>query len=249
MRFRLTVLALSLGAAGAAAAPPSPAPPAVPEAALEGLEFRNIGPALMGGRIDDFAVLEDDPSTFYVATASGGLWKTAEPRDHVRADLRRPGGLQHRRRHAGSLRPVHPLRGDGRAEQPPVVLLGQRRVPQPRRGQDLDPPGPGGHAPHRPHRGAPDGPRRRLRRRAGPAVGAQPGARPLQDDGRRAHVGADEVRRRGHRLRRRGDGLPQPGHPVRRVLPAAPDAVRLQRRRARAAACGRRRTAAPPGRS
>ncbi len=70
-----TVLVLGL-AATAAAAPPSPAPPATPDSALEGLEFRNIGPALMGGRIDDFAVQEDDPSTFYVATASGGLWKT-----------------------------------------------------------------------------------------------------------------------------------------------------------------------------
>jgi photosystem II stability/assembly factor-like uncharacterized protein len=30
----------------------------------------------MGGRIDDFAVLESDPRTIYAATASGGLWKT-----------------------------------------------------------------------------------------------------------------------------------------------------------------------------
>ena len=40
------------------------------------LSFRQIGPATMAGRIDDFAVLESDPSTFYVATATGGLWKT-----------------------------------------------------------------------------------------------------------------------------------------------------------------------------
>ncbi|MBK7601693.1 MAG: hypothetical protein IPJ07_25455 [Acidobacteria bacterium] len=30
----------------------------------------------MGGRIDDFAVVEASPSTIYAATASGGLWKT-----------------------------------------------------------------------------------------------------------------------------------------------------------------------------
>ena len=30
----------------------------------------------MGGRIDDFAVVESNPSIVYVATASGGLWKT-----------------------------------------------------------------------------------------------------------------------------------------------------------------------------
>jgi photosystem II stability/assembly factor-like uncharacterized protein len=75
MRLTLTVLAVGLGAVSWAA-PPSPAPSPAPETALEGLEFRNIGPALMGGRIDDFAVQEDDPSTFFVATASGGLWKT-----------------------------------------------------------------------------------------------------------------------------------------------------------------------------
>jgi photosystem II stability/assembly factor-like uncharacterized protein len=45
-------------------------------AAFAGLKFRNIGPATMGGRIDDFAVLESNPAVFYVAVATGGLWKT-----------------------------------------------------------------------------------------------------------------------------------------------------------------------------
>ena len=40
------------------------------------LKLRNIGPANMGGRIDDFAVVESNPNIIYVATASGGLWKT-----------------------------------------------------------------------------------------------------------------------------------------------------------------------------
>ncbi|HIG48077.1 MAG TPA: glycosyl hydrolase, partial [candidate division Zixibacteria bacterium] len=43
---------------------------------LHGLEFRNIGPAAMSGRVVDLAVLEKDPYTFYVAAATGGLWKT-----------------------------------------------------------------------------------------------------------------------------------------------------------------------------
>ena len=34
------------------------------------------GPASPAGRIDDFAVLESNSTIFYVATASGGLWKT-----------------------------------------------------------------------------------------------------------------------------------------------------------------------------
>ena len=31
------------------------------EAALKNLKFREIGPAIMGGRVDDFAVVESDP--------------------------------------------------------------------------------------------------------------------------------------------------------------------------------------------
>jgi photosystem II stability/assembly factor-like uncharacterized protein len=59
----------------AAVAAPDPAD-AVRARVLEGLKFRSIGPAAMGGRIDDVAVVESDASTVYVATASGGLWKT-----------------------------------------------------------------------------------------------------------------------------------------------------------------------------
>ncbi|MBZ5537573.1 MAG: hypothetical protein LAO31_16575 [Acidobacteriia bacterium] len=40
------------------------------------LKPRSIGPAIMGGRIDDFAVVENNPSIVYVATASGGILKT-----------------------------------------------------------------------------------------------------------------------------------------------------------------------------
>jgi photosystem II stability/assembly factor-like uncharacterized protein len=43
---------------------------------FDGLRFREIGPATCSGRIDDFAVLEANPSVFYVGTATGGLWKT-----------------------------------------------------------------------------------------------------------------------------------------------------------------------------
>jgi photosystem II stability/assembly factor-like uncharacterized protein len=42
----------------------------------EQLEFREIGPTIMGGRVSDIDAVESDPATFYVATASGGVWKT-----------------------------------------------------------------------------------------------------------------------------------------------------------------------------
>src|SRR3990172_6912975 len=54
----------------------APSPPAPVAEKLEALEFRSLGPAIMGGRIDDFAVVESNPSFFYVGTASGGLFKT-----------------------------------------------------------------------------------------------------------------------------------------------------------------------------
>ena len=40
------------------------------------LKWREIGPTIMSGRISDIAVVESDPSTFYVGTATGGIWKT-----------------------------------------------------------------------------------------------------------------------------------------------------------------------------
>jgi photosystem II stability/assembly factor-like uncharacterized protein len=46
------------------------------EAALKNLKFRNIGPAVMGGRVDDFAVVESDPRIIYVGSAAGGIFKT-----------------------------------------------------------------------------------------------------------------------------------------------------------------------------
>ena len=43
---------------------------------ISALRFRNIGPALMSGRIGDLAIHPNKPNTWYVAVASGGLWKT-----------------------------------------------------------------------------------------------------------------------------------------------------------------------------
>ncbi len=43
---------------------------------VNGLTFRSIGPAFSSGRIADFAVNPKNPSEYYVATASGHIWKT-----------------------------------------------------------------------------------------------------------------------------------------------------------------------------
>ena len=46
------------------------------ETAISHLQYREIGPALMGGRIADLAVVESKPQVFYIATGTGGVWRT-----------------------------------------------------------------------------------------------------------------------------------------------------------------------------
>lgn len=43
---------------------------------LNEIKFRNIGPAIMSGRVVDVDVNPEDPTEFYVAYATGGLWHT-----------------------------------------------------------------------------------------------------------------------------------------------------------------------------
>ena len=69
----------------------NPVPPTSADSRLEGYQqrlalrknsiantipFRNVGPTVMSGRVTDIEVWEKDPTHFYVAYASGGLWKT-----------------------------------------------------------------------------------------------------------------------------------------------------------------------------
>ena len=55
-----------------------------PAVSFDDLRLRNIGPAFSPGRVADIAVDPRNPSIWYLATASSGLWKTDKPR-------RRPG--------------------------------------------------------------------------------------------------------------------------------------------------------------
>jgi len=54
---------------------------------LAGLSLRSIGPALTSGRVSDIAIDASDKRTWYVAAASGGVWKStncSEPAGTVR---------------------------------------------------------------------------------------------------------------------------------------------------------------------
>src|SRR6185436_6648498 len=68
-------VSLLLIAVVATAATGQPAPGASP---FSTLRLRSIGPANTSGRIDDFAVarVPGQPDALYVATASGGIWKS-----------------------------------------------------------------------------------------------------------------------------------------------------------------------------
>ena len=77
----LTTLALFIGAPVGAAESAGGADPGtdvgrMTPATLAGLELRPIGPALTSGRISDFAVDPRNRKRYYVAVASGGVWKT-----------------------------------------------------------------------------------------------------------------------------------------------------------------------------
>jgi len=76
----LPILALVLVAAPLLAGPaPKGKPDSTPKLkaeTFEGLKLRNIGPAFTSGRVGDIAIHPKQPDVWYVAAASGGLWKT-----------------------------------------------------------------------------------------------------------------------------------------------------------------------------
>jgi photosystem II stability/assembly factor-like uncharacterized protein len=76
LRYALIVpsllLFLSVGSSQESDKPPEP----LSSATLSGLKLRSLGPAVTSGRVVGFAVHPHDRSTYYVAAASGGVWKT-----------------------------------------------------------------------------------------------------------------------------------------------------------------------------
>jgi photosystem II stability/assembly factor-like uncharacterized protein len=81
---RLAIILAACLVAGLAAFEQAPAPATQPpppvnastDPLLRPFVFRSIGPATMGGRVDDIEGVIDDPLTVWVGFATGGLWKT-----------------------------------------------------------------------------------------------------------------------------------------------------------------------------
>ena len=84
----VTVYSQGAGQATQATAPaaqrsatPSPSPTPTPinwstDPTLKRFVWRGIGPASMGGRVDDIAAVESNPYVVYIGFATGGVWKS-----------------------------------------------------------------------------------------------------------------------------------------------------------------------------
>ena len=73
----LTLAVLLWGLTGASIAQEE-APSGITTKDLDVFAWRHIGPWTFSGRITDFAVPSAQSQIYYVATASGGLWKTED---------------------------------------------------------------------------------------------------------------------------------------------------------------------------
>src|SRR3984893_997856 len=58
----------------AASASPSPSPTPTPP--YNRMAFREVGPAVAGGRAASLRGVVDDPKLYYLGSAGGGVWKT-----------------------------------------------------------------------------------------------------------------------------------------------------------------------------
>ena len=179
-----------------AVAPASPSP----VDALKRLPWRNIGPTAQAGRVPVFVGLPGDINTMYVAGAVGGIFKTTN------------GGVSWKA--IFDDQPVVSIGAIAIAPSDPNVIYAGTGEGNPRNDASI---GDGVYksidaGEHWTNVGLPDSekiarlvdrsaqPRRRLRLRAGPRVGPERGARPLQDDRRRPELEEDPLQERPHRL-------------------------------------------------
>lgn len=119
-----------------------------------------------------------------------------EPRRQLRAADRQ--ALQHRggRCGGGPARPRHPVGGHRRAQCGALQLRRPRRLPEPRRWQDLRAQGPGRYRPHRPRAGRSARQPACLRGRGRQALFDRRRPRCLPDRGRRQQLEAGAQRRK-----------------------------------------------------
>ncbi len=211
--------------------------------------FRSIGPASMGGRIDDIEVAPSDQNIIYIGYAVGGVWKsenngtTFEPVFDTYS-VASIGDI--------AIHPTNPnivYVGTGEANNRQTSSFGDGMYKTTDGGKTFQHIGLRETQSYRARRHRPEETRHGLRRRDRSPVRTEPRARRLQDDRRRQDLEQRQVHRQRHRLHRHRDRPGQQQHPLRRQLPASSPRVLLQRRRPGQCACGRRPTPARRGRS
>ena len=164
---------------------------------LAPFRFRGIGPASMGGRLDDIEVSITNPNVIYLGYATSGVWKSVNGGVSFERVFNSEG-IRLDRRHqvidpTGNENVVYVGTGEANNRQTNSFgdgvykidgrwrALGQRRT----KGNTVD----------RTDRDRPAKLPSGVRRGRGPSLWPQPRARDLQVDERRDHVGPREVHR------------------------------------------------------
>ena len=111
---------------------------AVTAETLKGLSFRSIGPFITTGRISDVDIDPKNPNVWYVASASGGLFKTENRGNTFTPSLRRRRLLLARRGHRRSEGLQHRLARHRREQQPAQRRVRRRHLQVHRCRQDVE---------------------------------------------------------------------------------------------------------------
>ncbi len=159
-----------IGALLAASSLRSQTPAGVPVAdQFDRLHFRSIGPAVMSGRVSDFAVYEAKPSIYYVAAAHSGVWKTTNNGVTFTAEFQDQGLMSIGDVTVSQRDPDLVWVGTGEGNNRQRSVVGRRRVQVHRRRQDVEEHGSSQLLQHQSHRHRPCRQQHRLRGRAGEA--------------------------------------------------------------------------------
>ncbi len=200
---------------------------------LAGLRFRSIGPASMGGRIDDLAISETDPSIMYVGYATGGVFKSDNAGRRSRRSSRHMAPPRSATSRCIPTNPDVLYVGTGEANNRQTSSFGDGIYKTTDGGKTFT------------HIGLretqtiarividPKNPETVYVAALGAPVRAEQGARHLQDHRRWKDLEQRQVHRRAHRVHRPGDRSREQQHPVCRQLSAPAERLLLQRRRSR----------------
>ena len=207
-------------------APVSFATETVPAELLEVMEWRMVGP-YRGGRVTTVAGVPGNPQLYYMGATGGGVWKTENAGlswENISDEHFNVGTI-------GAIAVAESdsqcnLRRHGREIDTRRDDESRRwRLQVDRRGCHLDPCRAAEGRTDLAHQDPPEESRHRLRRCAGPDLGAERGARGVSHDRWRPVLGTGPEGRCADRRNRSQDGPDQPADPVCGDVGARPQAV------------------------